>query len=56
MKKLSTRVKIIFSIILFIGFLIFGYNADRREAVQETVHHILKMLQEFASKDIVGIV
>jgi uncharacterized protein YpmB len=56
MKKISTKTKIILAvIILVIGLSVFGHGTTVMKAVQEAAHNFLMMLQEFASKDIVGI-
>ena len=55
--KISTKTKIILAIILLIiGLSVFGHGTDGLKAVQKAAHNFLMMLQEFASKDIVGIV
>ena len=55
--KISTKTRIILAIILLIISLsVFGHGADGLKAVQKSAHNFLIMLQEFVSKDIVGIV
>ena len=55
--KVSTKASIMLAIILLIiGLSVFGHGADGLKAVQKAAHNFLMMLQEFASKDIVGIV
>jgi hypothetical protein len=57
MMKISTKTKIILVfILLIIGLSVFGHGTDGLKAVQKAAHNFLIMLQEFASKDIVGIV
>jgi hypothetical protein len=57
MKKIKTKTKIILAVILLIiGLSVFGHNTTGMKAVHEAVYNFLMMLQEFASKDIVGIV
>jgi hypothetical protein len=57
MKKINTKTRIILSILLLIiGLSVLGHGTGGLKAVQKAAHHFLIMLQEFASKDIVGIV
>jgi hypothetical protein len=55
--EIHTKTRIILAIILLIlGLSVFGHGTDGFKAVQKAAQNFLIMLQEFASKDIVGIV
>ena len=57
MKQTRTKIKIILALVLLvIGVVVFWPGSDGLKTVQKAAHNFLMMLQEFASKDIVGIV
>ena len=54
---MSRRIRILLSVILLmISLFIFGHGTGSLSAVQKAAKEFLLMLQDFASKDIVGIV
>lgn len=57
MGKKGTQIKILLTIILLIiGLFVFRHGMDSLNAAQKAAGNFLLMLQEFAKKDIVGII
>ena len=57
MKKMSIKIHAIFvAILLFIALLVFGQGTDSIKVAQKITQDFLLMLQEFASKDVIGII